>query len=190
MRAVEYRWLVVEHSLEIYGGIVAAVFASVGIWLGLKLTRERVVVREVPVRVPAPAEFTRDEARLQSLGITARELEVLELITFARALGVGLSITAVACVCYVLMWQIVYYNFMPDYLDKYAAYVLEKERAAGATAAQLEAQLAQFKEMYANRLINAAFTILEPLPVGVLISLISAGVLRRGRQDGALAETT
>ena len=50
--------------------------------------------------------------------------------------------------------------------------------------------MAQFKEMYANPLINAAFTILEPLPVGVLISLISAGVLRRGRQDGALAGTT
>ena len=85
MRAVEYRWLVVEHSLEIYGGIVAAVFASLGIWLGLKLTRERVVVREVPVTVPAAAEFTRDEARLQSLGITARELEVLELIAAGHA---------------------------------------------------------------------------------------------------------
>ncbi|HEX6213496.1 MAG TPA: DUF4199 domain-containing protein [Vicinamibacterales bacterium] len=114
-------------------------------------------------------------------------------ITFARALGVGLAITVVASVCYVVMWQIVYYNFMPDFLDKYAAYTLEKERAAGATAAQLEAhrqEMAQFKEMYANPLINAAFTILEPLPVGVLISLISAGVLRRGRQDGALAGTT
>lgn len=114
-------------------------------------------------------------------------------ITFARALGVGLAITVVASLCYVLMWQIVYYNFMPDYLDKYAAYTLEKEGAAGATAAQLEArrqELAQFKEMYANPLVNAAFTILEPLPVGVLISLISAGVLRRGRRDGALAGTT
>ena len=83
MRAIEYRWLVVEHSLEIYGGIVAAVFASLGIWLGLKLTRERVVVREVPV--PAPAEFVRDEARVQSLGITARELEVLGLIAAGHA---------------------------------------------------------------------------------------------------------
>ena len=113
-------------------------------------------------------------------------------ITFARALGVGLAITMVACLCYVLMWQIVYYNFVPDYLDKYAAYAIEKERAAGATEAQLEAssrQMREFKEMYdSNPLINAAFTILEPLPVGVLISLISAGVLRRGRRDGALAE--
>jgi NarL family two-component system response regulator LiaR len=83
MRAVEYRWLVVEHSLEIYGGIVAAVFASVGIWLGLKLTRERVVVREVPV--PAPSEFVRDETRLQALGITAREMEVLGLIAAGHA---------------------------------------------------------------------------------------------------------
>ena len=83
MRAVEYRWLVIEHSLQLYGGIVAAVFASLGIWLGLKLTRERVVVREV--QVPAPPEFVRDEARLQSLGITARELEVLGLIAAGHA---------------------------------------------------------------------------------------------------------
>ena len=78
MRAIEYRWLVVEHSLEIYGGIVAAVFASVGIWLGLKLARERVVIREV--QVPGAALFVRDEQQLESLTITARELEVLERI--------------------------------------------------------------------------------------------------------------
>jgi NarL family two-component system response regulator LiaR len=70
MRAVEYRWLVLEHSLEIYGGIVAAVFASLGVWLGLKLTRERVVVREVTV--PAPAEFVRDEVRLPTCSMSPR----------------------------------------------------------------------------------------------------------------------
>jgi hypothetical protein len=114
------------------------------------------------------------------------------VISFGRALAVGLAITLVACLCYVVMWQIVYYNFIPDYLDKYAEYTIEKEKAAGATAAQLEAsrqEMREFKEMYQNPLINAAFTILEPLPVGVLISLISAGVLRRGRQNGALAGT-
>jgi len=80
LKFVEYRWLVVEHSIEIYGGLVAALFAGLGIWLGLKLTRhtETVVVREV--LVPAPVSFVRDERKLESLGITPRELEILELI--------------------------------------------------------------------------------------------------------------
>ena len=77
---IEYRWLVVEYSVEIYGGLVAAVFAGVGIWLGLTLTRrtETVVVREVIVE--APANFLRDQSKQESLGITPRELEILELI--------------------------------------------------------------------------------------------------------------
>lgn len=80
LKLIEYRWLVVEHSLEIYGGLVAAIFAALGIWLGLKLTRhkETVVVKEVLVE--APATFTRDSTRLEQLGITPRELEILELI--------------------------------------------------------------------------------------------------------------
>ncbi len=80
LRAIQYRWLVVEYSVEIYGGLVAAVFASVGIWLGLKLTRhtETVIVREV--MVAAPVTFIRDENKLASLAITPRELEILELI--------------------------------------------------------------------------------------------------------------
>jgi DNA-binding CsgD family transcriptional regulator len=80
LRLIEYRWLVVEHSVEIYGGLVAAVFATLGIWLGLKLTRhtETVVVREV--MVPAPVNFVRDESKVESLGITPRELEILQLI--------------------------------------------------------------------------------------------------------------
>jgi len=80
LRFIEYRWLVVDYSVEIYGGLVAAVFASLGIWLGLRLTRrvETVVVREV--MVAAPAVFERDRSRLEALGITPRELEVLELM--------------------------------------------------------------------------------------------------------------
>jgi ATP/maltotriose-dependent transcriptional regulator MalT len=80
LKAIEYRWLIVQHSFEIYGGIVAAVFAVVGIWLGRKLTREKetLVVREV--MVPAPAAFVRDDHKLEALGITPRELEILELI--------------------------------------------------------------------------------------------------------------
>jgi len=80
LKLVEFRWLVVEHAVEIYGGLVAAVFAGLGIWLGRKLTRrsETVVVREV--MVPAQAAFVRDESRLAESGITPRELQVLGLI--------------------------------------------------------------------------------------------------------------
>jgi DNA-binding CsgD family transcriptional regulator len=84
LKLMEYRFLVVEHSLEIYGGLVALVFTALGIWLGLKLTRpkERIVVREVaiPVEVPAPTSFVVDQARLDALGITPREHEILTLI--------------------------------------------------------------------------------------------------------------
>ena len=79
LRFIEYRFLIIEHSIEIYGGLVAAIFAAVGIWLGLKLTRrkETVVVREVPV----PAQpFRVNQTRLQELGLTQREHEILELI--------------------------------------------------------------------------------------------------------------
>ena len=83
---MQYRFLVVEHSFEIYAGIVAALFAALGIWLGLKLTKtkETVIVREVPVEVPVPVRanepFTVNSARLAELGITPRELEILQAI--------------------------------------------------------------------------------------------------------------
>lgn len=80
LKVAEYRFLLVEHALEIYGGIVALLFAALGIWLGLKLTRpkERVVVKEI--HVPAPERFVLDTLRQEALGITKRELEILEHI--------------------------------------------------------------------------------------------------------------
>jgi len=84
LRWSEYRFLVIDHSIEIYSGLIAATFAAVGIWLGLKLTRkqERIVVKEVPVAVPVPrAEpFFPNEAKREELAITPREMEILELI--------------------------------------------------------------------------------------------------------------
>ena len=95
LKLVEYRYLVIEHSIEIYGGIVAALFAALGIWLGLRLTRpkETVVVREipVPVEVRVPVEpFVVNRARQQQLGITPRELEIL------TAIAEGLSTREIA----------------------------------------------------------------------------------------------
>lgn len=80
LKWTEYRFLVIEHSMEIYGGLVAATFAVLGIWLGLKLTgrQERVVIKEVPV--PTGEPFVPDNAKREALGITPREMEILELI--------------------------------------------------------------------------------------------------------------
>ncbi len=80
LKLTEYRFLVVEHSIEIYGGLIAATFAAFGIWLGLKLTKtkEKVIVKEVLVPVVGP--FITDESKREDLGITRRELEILELI--------------------------------------------------------------------------------------------------------------
>lgn len=80
LKWMDYRFLVIEHSIEIYGGLIAATFAVLGIWLGLKLTgrRETVVVKEVLVAGGVP--FALDEKKQAELGITRRELEILELI--------------------------------------------------------------------------------------------------------------
>jgi two-component system, NarL family, response regulator LiaR len=80
LKLTEYRFLVIEHSIEIYGGLTAAIFAGLGIWLGVKLTgrQERIVVKEVVV--PEGKPFEVDENKREDLGITRRELEILELI--------------------------------------------------------------------------------------------------------------
>lgn len=103
-------------------------------------------------------------------------------VNFGRALGVGLLIVLVASVVYSLAWEIIFFGFMPDYLTRYQDAVLEQARAGGATAAQLAAQraeMARFAEQYRNPAFNFAVTMLEPLPVGLVLALVSAGLLRR-----------
>jgi hypothetical protein len=105
-------------------------------------------------------------------------------VSFGRALVVGALIGAVSGACYTATWEAIYFGagMGRDYIAKYQAAELEKTRAGGATAAQLEAkraEMARFAEMYKNPVVNAAMTFLEPLPVTVVIALISAGVLSR-----------
>jgi len=108
-------------------------------------------------------------------------------VSFGRAFAVGLAIALIAGACYTATWEVIYYNFAPDFTTKYAARQLESARAHGATAAELErkrAELARFAELYRNPAYNVAMTFIEPLPVGLLVALISAGALRRRRTPG------
>ena len=111
-------------------------------------------------------------------------------VTFGRAFLVGLTITAIASICYVATWQVIYYKIAPDFGDKYAAYAVEKARKSGATDVQIAAakkEMTEFMEMYKNPLVNIAITFLEPLPVGLLFTLVSAGVLSRKRRTAGAA---
>jgi hypothetical protein len=111
-----------------------------------------------------------------------RENELGGQITFGKAFAVGISITLITCVFYVLTWEIIYFNFMHDFMDKYSAHLIEKAKASGMSATALQAQLAQIqkqKELYENPLYNSALTFLEPFPVGLVITLLSAAILRK-----------
>jgi hypothetical protein len=113
-------------------------------------------------------------------------------VTFGRAFVVGLLITALASVCYVATWEVIYYKLAPDFGDKYAAYEVQKMKAAGASEAQVAAlmkQMAEFKEAYKNPLVNIAYTFVEPLPVGILFTLVAAGLLSRKRRAEGTAAT-
>ena len=107
-------------------------------------------------------------------------------VKFGRAFVVGLMITLVASACYVATWQLIYYKVAPDFTDKYAAYAVEKAKKSGATDTQIAAQKKEMSEMmdlYKNPLINIGITFLEPLPVGLLFTLVSAFALSRKRRE-------
>jgi hypothetical protein len=107
-------------------------------------------------------------------------------ISFAKAFRVGLYITLIASTIYVIVWLIDYYVFIPDFAEKYGAHVLESMKASGATPAEIARQGAansRFSEMYKNPLFNALITYSEIVPVGLIVSLISAWALRRKKRE-------
>ena len=109
-------------------------------------------------------------------------------VGFGRALAVGSLIAVVASLCYVAMWEVVYFKFVPDYLKKYQAHVIEKARANGESEAAIgrkRAEMEKFEVMYQNPAVNAAMTFVEPMPVGLIVALVSAGVLSRRKRDPA-----
>ena len=107
-------------------------------------------------------------------------------VGFGRAVAVGLLITLVSCACYVVTWEIIYFKLWPGFSDKYTAYAIDKARASGASQQTIDEtarQMAEFKKMYDNPLINAAFSFVEPFPIGLVVTLVSAAVLKKKKKQ-------
>ena len=103
-------------------------------------------------------------------------------ISFGRATAVGLLITLISCAFYVGSWEIIYFKLMPDFVDNYAARSIDAMREKGATEAAIAAkkiEMEKMKALYNNPLINVAVTFIEPFPVGLIVTLVSAAILRK-----------
>lgn len=103
-------------------------------------------------------------------------------LTFGRGFQVGLLIAIVSSVCYVGVWEIAYFKLMPDFADKYAAHAIAKAKAGGASPAKIAAvtrQMQDFRTLYSNPWINAAMTFVEPFPVFLGATIVSAAALRK-----------
>jgi hypothetical protein len=103
-------------------------------------------------------------------------------LTFGRGFAVGIMITLLSSLCYVATWEVIYFKFMPDFGDKYAAHMIERAKASGESQDKIEKQTReaqQFKEMYNKPVNNIALTFLEVFPIGLGATLLSAAVLRK-----------
>lgn len=119
-------------------------------------------------------------------GIRTYRDNVARGISFGRALGVGVLIAFIASCCYVATWEVISHEFMPDFPAKYEAATIKHLQASGKSQAEIDAGIAkakQFTVMYKNPLFSIAITFIEPMPVGLVIALISAGVLSRKRRE-------
>ncbi len=103
-------------------------------------------------------------------------------ITFAKAFGVGILITLVSCVMYVGSWELIYFKLMPDFAEKFSKAAIEQVITSGGSKEMIDAKVQEMKDLTAllnNPLKNAAMSFLEPFPVGLIITLISATILRK-----------
>lgn len=118
-------------------------------------------------------------------------------ISFGRAFSVGILIALISALCYVVSWQILSYTVMSDFVQTYSNYVIEQAKTSGASAAEIEQtrqQMEQFSTLYKNPFLRAAFTFIEPWPVGLPVTLLSALILRKKpkaiRDDPAAPDVT
>ena len=113
-------------------------------------------------------------------------------IGFGRALAVGSLITVISCACYVVTWEVIYFKLAPDFMTKFQTYSVEKAKASGGSPEAIQKKIydaQRFAKLYQNPAFNVAVTFVEPLPVGLVLTLVSAGILcrKRRRERAALA---
>jgi len=103
-------------------------------------------------------------------------------ISFWKGARVGLLISLITCGVYVISWEIVHYNFIPDFADRYAVHAIEQLRSKGGSDAEivkLTKEMADYKKWSENPFIDAGMAFMEIFPVGLVVTLISAAILRR-----------
>jgi hypothetical protein len=114
-------------------------------------------------------------------------------ITFGRGFAIGIGITLISCAFYVVTWEIIYFHFMHGIMDSYFARLIQQAQSGPGTAEAIQAKIAAIRhsqQLYENPLVNALYTFIEPFPVDLLITLISAAMLRRKpRQSASLSAT-
>ena len=111
-----------------------------------------------------------------------RDVECQGSISFGRALGTGVLMMLISCACYVAMWEVLVATVEKNFAHDYAASMVKRAQNSGLQGAALNAKIAEyrkFEETYSNPLYRMAMTLLEPLPVGIVMALVTAGILRR-----------
>ncbi len=115
-----------------------------------------------------------------------RDTECGGSITFGRALAVGALMMLISCACYVVMWEVLLATVEKNFAHEYTAGLVKRAQNSGLQGAALEAKIVEarkFEAMYSNPFYSAAITLLEPLPVGMVMALVTAGVLRRKPEE-------
>jgi hypothetical protein len=118
-----------------------------------------------------------------------RDTECGGSITFGRAFVAGALMMLISCVCYVVMWEALNATVEKNFAHDYAASMVKRAQNSGLEGAALEAKIAEahkFEAMYSNPLYRMSMTLLEPLPVGIVMALVTAGIMRRKPEDGVL----
>jgi len=169
-------------------GLLSGLVSSVLMFISMTLMRRGVINQDNGLVIGYTAIVL--SFVLVFFGIRAYRENNGGTITFGRAFAVGILITLISCAFYIASWEVIYFNFMPDFIEKEAEQIAAGMRAKGASEADIAAKVKEvrgWKAIYDNPLTNAAMTFIEPFPVGLIMTLISAALLRKRAPATALA---